>query len=149
MDSINVYTIYQKRERKRRYDFEEDTVTFPRIAADVVDKAFNLSHRTTEHFGVLCLNTKNQPVGVHLLSTGSLNMCVINPRDVFQAALLNNAKSVILFHNHPSGQLEISEQDVEATIRMMEAGNLMDIQVMDHVIVSSSGFTSLKTEKRM
>ena len=95
---------------------------------------------------MLALDTKNQVIGVFTVSTGSLNASIIHPRDVFQRAILSNAASVILVHNHPSGDPSPSPEDVELTRRLVEAGRLLDIAVLDHVIVGEGFYTSFKEQ---
>ena len=93
---------------------------------------------------MLALDTKNKVIGIFTVSTGSLNASIIHPRDVFQRAILSNAASVILVHNHPSGDPTPSQEDIELTRRLVEAGKMMDIAVLDHVIIGEGRFVSLK-----
>lgn len=94
-----------------------------------------------EMFIVLHLNTKLKIVGHHLVSIGTLDSCTAHPRDIFRAAILNNSHSVILMHNHPSGDTNPSEADIRITRKVKQAGDLLNIEVLDHVIVSPSGDT--------
>jgi DNA repair protein RadC len=73
-----------------------------------------------------------------------LNSSIVHPREVFKAAIMNNAASIVLFHNHPSGDPEPSPEDKSVTKRLVEAGKLMGIHVMDHIIIGSSKYVSLK-----
>ena len=93
---------------------------------------------------MLALDTKNKIIGVFTISTGSLNSSIIHPRDVFQRAILSNAASVILVHNHPSGDPTPSPEDMELTRRLVEAGKMLDIEVLDHVVIGEGRFASLK-----
>lgn len=93
---------------------------------------------------MLALDTKNKVIGIFEISTGSLNASIIHPRDVFQRAILCNAASVILVHNHPSGDPTPSPEDVALTKKLVEAGRVMDISVLDHVICGEGGFVSLR-----
>ena len=95
---------------------------------------------------MLALDTKNKVIGVFEISTGSLNASIIHPRDVFQRAILVNAASVILVHNHPSGDPTPSPEDIALTKKLVEAGRVMDITVLDHVIVGEDSFVSLKEQ---
>ncbi|PEJ57991.1 DNA repair protein RadC [Bacillus sp. AFS002410] len=92
-----------------------------------------------EVFLVLMLNTKNQVVGLHRAHVGSLNSSIVHPRDVMKAAILNNAASIIVSHQHPSGNASPSQEDIEVTKRLAEAGKILGIEVLDHVIVSHTG----------
>ncbi len=93
---------------------------------------------------MLALDTKNKVIGVFEISRGSLNASIIHPRDVFQRAILVNAASVILVHNHPSGDPTPSPEDVKLTKKLVEAGRVMDITVLDHVICGEGKYASLR-----
>ncbi|WP_100332825.1 RadC family protein [Bacillus xiapuensis] len=98
-----------------------------------------------EVFFVMCLNTKNNVVAVHRCHVGSLNSSIVHPREVFKSAILNNAASVIVAHQHPSGDITPSMEDIKVTKRLVEAGKLLGIEVLDHLVVNNNnGFTSLK-----
>lgn len=93
---------------------------------------------------MLALDTKNKIIGVFTISTGSLNASIIHPRDIFQRAILSNSASIILVHNHPSGDPTPSSEDIELTRKLVEAGKLLDIAVLDHVVIGEGRFASLK-----
>ena len=97
-----------------------------------------------EHFIVMLLNTKNRVTAVSPVSTGSLNASIVHPRELFQRAILGNAASLILAHNHPSGDPTPSPEDIELTKRLVDAGKLLDISVLDHIIIGDGCFASLK-----
>ena len=90
------------------------------------------------------LDMKNKIIGIFEISRGSLNASIIHPRDVFQRAILVNAASVILVHNHPSGDPTPSPEDVKLTKKLVEAGRAMDITVLDHVICGEGKYASLR-----
>jgi len=92
-----------------------------------------------EQFWVLDLNVRNKLIEKRLTNLGTLDMSVVHPRDVFKGAILNSAASVILVHNHPSGDTEPSDEDVKLTKRLVECGNLLGITVLDHIIVAPLG----------
>lgn len=92
-----------------------------------------------EVFLVMMLNTKNEVVGLHRAHVGSLNASIVHPREVMKAAILNNAASIIVSHQHPSGDTTPSREDIEVTKRLAEAGKIIGIEVLDHVIVSYTG----------
>ena len=94
-----------------------------------------IGHETVEVFLVLCLNTRNGLIGYHEVSRGTLNETLVHPREVFKVAILANAASVILAHNHPSGDPDPSPNDRNLTARLVGAGELMGIDVLDHIIV--------------
>lgn len=97
-----------------------------------------------EHFRVILLNTKNQVLSVETVSIGSLNSSLVHPREVFKQAILRSAAAVILVHNHPSGDPSPSKEDIEITRRLEDAGRLIGIEVLDHIIIGDHIFTSLK-----
>lgn len=98
-----------------------------------------------EHFVILCLNTRNQLI-FDEVSVGTLNASLVHPREVFKKAILNNASSVIVAHNHPSGDSTPSKDDIATTNRLIEAGKILGISVNDHIIVSSDGRYSMKEQ---
>lgn len=116
----------------------------PADAASYVMPRFRFERR--EHFAVLLLNAKNHILALKTISVGTLTSSVVHPREVFQAAIEQSAASVILVHNHPSGDPAPSGEDLAVTRRMVEAGGIMDIPVLDHVIVGYDKFISLKEE---
>lgn len=96
-----------------------------------------------EYFVVMCLNTKNEPTHISTVAIGALNKTIIHPREVFKVAILSNAASVIFCHNHPSGNTDPSPQDIEVTSRLEEAGEILGIKVLDHLIIGDD-FCSMK-----
>lgn len=104
-----------------------------RDAADLLRRYLGPVDR--EHFVVILLNRKNRVVGIHTVSVGSLTASVVHPREVFKAAILANAASGILGHNHPSGDPQPSQEDQVLTARLVECGKLLGISVLDHVII--------------
>ena len=111
---------------------------------DVVELvAPDLNKYDREVFLSLLLNTKNMPIGVDEVSIGCLNSSIIHPRELFKSAVLASASSLILIHNHPSGDPEPSREDLELTKRLVKAGDLMGIKILDHVIIAGDGYLSL------
>ena len=100
-----------------------------------------------EKFIAVHLNTKNQIISYEVVSVGSLNASIVHPREVFKGAILSNAASIILCHNHPSGDPNPSKEDKQLTNRLEEAGKILGIEVLDHVIFASSNFYSFKAEE--
>lgn len=97
-----------------------------------------------EEFRILILDTKNQITKVETISIGTLNASIVHPRDVFKSALLNSANSIILTHNHPSGDPTPSNEDISITNRLIDAGNLIGIKVLDHIILGDNRYISFK-----
>lgn len=100
-----------------------------------------------EHFLVLLLNARHEVIGKETVSIGSLNASIVHPREVFRSAIVNSAASIIAVHNHPSGDAEPSEEDVAITKRLVQAGELIGIAVLDHVIVASRGVVSFRSRQ--
>lgn len=88
---------------------------------------------------VMMLNTKNQVIGLHRAHVGSLNASVVHPREVMKSAIINNAASIIVSHQHPSGDPTPSREDIEVTRRLAEAGKILGVELLDHVIVTYTG----------
>tara|TARA_Y100000034_G_scaffold136241_1_gene211741 strand:+ start:98 stop:760 length:663 start_codon:yes stop_codon:yes gene_type:complete len=103
-----------------------------------------ISDNKKEHFMILHLDSKNRVIKDEIISIGILNASIIHPREVFKSAIKESANSIILVHNHPSGDSEPSIEDKEITERLMEAGELLDIKVLDHVIIGKDNFHSFK-----
>ncbi len=100
-----------------------------------------------EHFIIFFLDSRNREIKREVISVGSLNANLVHPREVFEPAIKNLAAQVILAHNHPSGDPEPSEDDLGLNRRLVEAGKILGIEVMDHIIVSKSGYFSFKEQK--
>jgi len=98
-----------------------------------------------EHFYIIALNSRNHSIAE--VSVGSLNASIVHPREVFAEAIKNKAASVIFVHNHPSGDSEPSEGDLVTTKRLVEAGKILEIEVVDHIIVTNNSFLSFKERK--
>jgi DNA repair protein RadC len=97
-----------------------------------------------EHFIVFYLDSRNQEIKREIVSVGSLNASLVHPREVFEPAVRVHAAQVILAHNHPSGNPEPSRDDLEINRRLVEAGKIMGIEVIDHIIVTAAGYLSFK-----
>lgn len=103
-----------------------------------------IHENTEEYLYMLCMNTKLRLIGVFELSHGNVNSSVFSVREIFQKALLANAVSIILVHNHPSGNCKPSIEDIRATNRAVEAGKIIGVDVLDHIIIGSDSYCSLK-----
>lgn len=104
----------------------------------------SLNHK--EYFYIICLNRANLAVGFHQISAGGISGTVTDSRLIFQAALLSNASGIILCHNHPSGNLNPSTQDIEITQKIKRAGAILDISIIDHVILTEDSYYSFADE---
>jgi DNA repair protein RadC len=97
-----------------------------------------------EHFRAILLNTKNRILGVRTISIGSLNASIVHAREVFKAAVAESAQAIVLVHNHPSGLPEPSSEDIAVTERLAEAGRILGIEVLDHIVLGTHGYVSMK-----
>lgn len=102
-----------------------------------------------ESFKIILLNRANKVLGISIISTGGVSGTVADAKVIFQAAIKANASSVILSHNHPSGNLKPSEQDITLTKKIRAAGKVLDIAVLDHLIITDSSFYSFADEGQM
>jgi len=105
-----------------------------------------LRDKKKEYFLALLLDTRNQLIKVSEIAIGSLDTSVVHPREVFKEAISASAASVIFVHNHPSGDPEASEDDIKLTKRLAEAGEIVGIDVLDHIIIGDKKYLSLKRE---
>ena len=112
--------------------------------ADALPEIRHIRDLKKEHFVAIFLNARNQVIKTDTISMGSLNASLVHPREVFAPAVGISAASVILGHNHPSGDVTPSREDIELTRRMVQAGEIMGIEVVDHLIVASDKFLSMK-----
>ncbi|OWZ83916.1 RadC family protein [Natranaerobius trueperi] len=108
---------------------------------------FRLQNENRECFVVVLVNTKNHLLKVETISVGSLDATIVHPREVFRLAVQMSSSGVILVHNHPSGDPEPSKNDIELTDKLLDAGKLLGIRVLDHVIVGHRGFFSFSNEQ--
>jgi len=132
---------------------KEDMVAELRSRARVsqpnaICKQFTAEEREArqESFYVMTMNGANEVITKHVVSKGLLNRALVHPREVFYPAIIDNANSIIIAHNHPSGNTVVSHEDTEITHRLVEAGKLLGIQVLDHVVITSDSYLSFLEE---
>lgn len=136
------FMVYENRVKKHRYTFLQDLperIDEPSAAAAVF-KQF-LEDQDREHFAALLLDRRGKIIGYHTVSIGSLSSSVVHPRETFKMAILASASSIILGHNHPSGDVTPSQEDIGVTNRLIEAGKILGIEVLDHVIIGDGHFS--------
>lgn len=114
---------------------------------DVQERCRAFTSTRKEHFLALHLNTRQVVVGEELVSVGSLNASIVHPREVFRSAIVESAASLILVHNHPSGDPTPSDDDIRITMRLAEVGDLIGIPVTDHVVLGDSVYYSFRASK--
>lgn len=113
-------------------------------AQDIWKLCSDIRESKREHFVAFYLDTQNRLIERQIISIGTLNASLVHPREVFEPAIALHAASIIVAHNHPSGSLEPSSEDIEITKRLIHAGKILGVSVLDHVIMTKVSFTSLK-----
>ena len=141
MKIIAMYEILRRTNKLNKQGFKQKIQTAQDVFNYFVDE---LQDKKKEHFYSLYLDTKNRIIEEKLVSKGILNASLIHPREVFNPAIKASANSIILVHNHPSGDHTPSREDEEVTKMLFNAGDMLGITVLDHVVVGKDGFTSLK-----
>lgn len=121
----------------------EYAIKSPDDAVTIGREFLRIHEEPEEYMHMICLNTKNKVIGVFEISHGNVNSSIVGTREVFQKALLANAVSIILMHNHPSGECTPSREDIEVTKRLVEAGKILGIEVLDHLVIGDK-YCSLK-----
>jgi len=124
----------------RDFNIKNPEAVVKAIRASIKDKA-------KEHFKLILLNSRNKIIGTTTVSVGILNANLVHPREVFRDAIVHNAASVVLVHNHPSNSFEPSEDDLEITKTLIESGKILGIEVIDHIIITQNGFLSFRNKK--
>ena len=149
IDSAKACTILAAVELvKRALEIGEETLPIIRSTKDVIAQAVYMRDKSREHLMAIYLNARNEMVWKkQSIFIGTLNANIVHPREIFAEALRQNAASVILVHNHPSGDPEPSQDDLEITKRIIEAGKIMGIDVLDHVIITKNKVFSFKENK--
>lgn len=142
-----IYEIQRIKQVVQEVELKKYIVRSPEDGADIAYDFIGEDDR--EVFFVMCLNTKNHVVAIHRAHVGSLNASIVHPRDVFKVSILNNAASIVCAHQHPSGDPIPSQEDIHVTRRLVDAGKMIGIEILDHVIVGEKRdnkvrFTSLK-----
>lgn len=140
--------IVLEKEVSMNYPSETFIIRSPEDAAIIGRDYMRIHEKTEEYMYMICLNTKNRVIGVFEISHGNVNSSIVGTREVFQKALLANAVSIVLMHNHPSGNPDPSREDIEVTRKLVEAGNLLGVQVLDHLIIGDR-YVSLKERGNM
>ena len=121
---------------------ERIQITSPRILAEMLLPQYG--SRAVEHFGIVLLDTKHRVLRTTIMTVGTVDASIVHPREIFREAASAGAAAIVLFHNHPSGDPEPSQDDVALTRRLVAAGVLMGIDVVDHVILADARYCSLR-----
>ena len=143
INSIMKYGVTLVSEGSVEYN-AQGKITQPESVFNFATDRLGLNRKPIEEFWCLCVDTKNKPIGLHMISRGNINNAIVGTRELFTAAMLNNAASVILMHNHPSGEPSPSQADIDLTSRLVSAGEILGIRVIDHIIIGENTYVSLK-----
>lgn len=135
--------------REASFPYGDNIIHQPEDAAKIMQ--LHYAGKDREVFSIIALNIKHKVIGIHDVSVGSLFASVVHPREVFKSALLMNAAAIILAHCHPSGDTTPSQEDINISRMLIDAGKVMDIPVLDHIITGTddgleANYTSLKRE---
>jgi len=142
---VGIVHLEMVREERSLYGME--SFKSPTEAVSTVRPLFEKSDR--EMMVVISLDAKNTPIAVEIVAVGGIDSCVVDVRNIFKHAVISNASSIICFHNHPSGMPEPSEADKAITRRIKEAGNLLGISLLDHIIVGRDSYYSLEEHREL
>lgn len=142
MEDLSLLQLRVVKERSIPYQIQ--SIRHPRDV-DALARSLGLHEMAEESLLMLTLDTARHVTGVFFVSHGALDWTIVSPREIFKRALLQNAHSVILCHCHPSGDPTASQQDINVTRRLIDAGELLGVHVLDHVIVGD-GFYSMREE---
>ena len=129
--------------------YKGERLSSPEAAFKLFKACMEFLDEEREHFLMLSLNTKNQLKAAHIISIGGLNMNIVHPREVFYFAIQDRAAAIVVGHNHPSGDPAPSQDDINITRRLKSGGELLGIDVHDHIIFGDTTFTSLKESNLM
>jgi len=150
MVNLSIMNLKVVKEREIEYEGLREKVTQPEVIFNIAINGLELHEQAEESFYIFTLDTKNQINGIFEVSRGTLNATIVHPREVFKRALLQNANSIILIHNHPCGDPTPSQEDLSMTKRLIEAGNILGIKILDHIIIGDEeNCISLKRENLM
>lgn len=146
MKEITRYTVKLVKEECKRYEVE-NPVRSVTSAVNLLNRVFDFEDLPTEMFVMVALDVKKKVIGTFVISQGTIDMTPVSPRDVFQKALLVNAHTIIVAHNHPSGDPTPSKQDIAFTKDLMQAGKIMGIQICDSIILGHDIYYSFLEEE--
>lgn len=152
MVNLSILSLKVVKEKEVNYNsnWADKKITSPEKVAEIAINVLELHEQAEESFYILTLDVKNKINGIFEVSRGSLSSSIVHPREVFKRALLQNASGIILIHNHPSDDPTPSREDIDITNRLIEAGDLLGIRVLDHIVVGDeNNYISFKEKTLM
>jgi len=142
--NIQKYDVRLVKEEGKRYELNKK-VHKPEAAHKIFVEVLQLDKRAQEIFSIITLDIKSKLLGIFEVSKGNLNSSIVHPRNVYQRAILQNAAAIVMAHNHPSGDPKPSDIDIKITKQIISAGEILGIEVMDHIIVGDKyNFVSMR-----
>ena len=139
IEGAQLISLKMVREQVPEYENATKAVKDVKDAVEMFESVFALSLMAEEAMCMITLSTANRPTGFWIISVGSLNESLVHPREVYKRALLSNSCNIILAHNHPSGDPELSVSDRKLLARLLEAGKVMGVKLLDFIAVGSGG----------
>jgi len=149
MVNIQKFSLRVVKENGGRYDLNK-TINNPIAARNLFIEVAELDKRSEEVFVMATIDVRNKVTGLFEVSTGTLNSSLVTPREVFKRAILQNAAGIVLGHNHPSGNIDASSDDINITKKLVKSGKILGVNVVDHIIVGNEGnYSSMKEENHI
>lgn len=149
MVNIQKFSLRVVKENGGRYDLDK-TINNPIAARNLFIEVAELDKRSEEVFVMATIDVRNKVTGLFEVSTGTLNSSLVTPREVFKRAILQNAAGIVLGHNHPSGNIDASSDDINITRKLVKSGKILGVNVVDHIIVGNEGnYSSMKEENHI
>ena len=149
MKRITKYDVRLVKESASNYDYDYVKLRNPYMVCQLINTIFDLENMCEEHLVMLALDTKLKVVGAFDIHTGTQKSSLVSTKSIFTRAMLCNANSIIIAHNHPSGNPNPSMDDIHITNKIKEAGEILDITLQDHIIVGDNDYYSFKQEGRL
>lgn len=143
LTNISFLNLKVVKEKSGRYEVQRK-ITKPSDCYEVAEKVIEIIDAAEESMWLITLDTKGNITGVFEVSRGTLNSSLVHPREIYKRAIMHNAYSIIIMHNHPSGDPTPSQEDLNITTKIAEAGKILNIELLDHVIIGESNYTSMK-----
>lgn len=148
MKAIKFYSLQLIKEKSVKF---EDTkrISDPQQVFNIATQILQLHLKAKKYCYMLTLNTKNDVIGIFEISHGSIHCSIVTPREVWKRALLSNATSIIILHNHPSGDPNPSQEDLQIALLLRDTGELLNIELLDFIIIGENNYCSFKKEGLM
>ena len=147
MESVTKYDVRLVKESSSMYEYDKKAINNPQVVVKLLNEIFDLENRCEEHLVMLALDTKLKVIGAFDIHAGTSKAANVSAKSVFTRAMLCNANSIIVAHNHPSGSIDPSKDDVDITRTLEKAGKILDIRLLDHIIIGDGDCYSFRQNK--